>query len=74
MRTSVEIPDDLYRLSKAEAALRCLTLKFLVEEGLRLVLLIRRSTTLPTDFVTGLPPSRPAPATSLASQAAPSLP
>ena len=38
MKTSVEVPDDLSRRAKAEAALRGRKLKDLVEEGLRLVL------------------------------------
>jgi predicted component of type VI protein secretion system len=38
MKTTVEIPDDLYRRAKAEAASRGRKLKDLVEEGLRLVL------------------------------------
>jgi len=38
MKTTVEIPDDLFRRAKAEAALREKRLKDLVEEGLRLVL------------------------------------
>ena len=38
MRTTVDVPDDLYRRAKAEAALRGRKLKDLVEEGLRLVL------------------------------------
>ena len=38
MKTTVEIPDDLYRRAKAEAALRGRKLKDLIEEGLRLVL------------------------------------
>lgn len=38
MKTTVELPDYLYRLAKAEAALRGRKLKDLVEEGLRLVL------------------------------------
>jgi len=38
MKTTVEMPDDLYRRAKAEAALRGRRLKDLVEEGLRLVL------------------------------------
>jgi hypothetical protein len=37
-KTTVEVPDDLYRRAKAEAALRGRKLKDLVEEGLRLVL------------------------------------
>ena len=38
MKTTVEVPDDLYRRAKSEAALRGRKLKDLVEEGLRLVL------------------------------------
>ena len=38
MKTTVELPDALYRQAKAEAALRGRRLKDLVEEGLRLVL------------------------------------
>jgi hypothetical protein len=38
MKTTVEVPDDLYRRAKAEAALRGKRLKDMVEEGLRLVL------------------------------------
>jgi predicted component of type VI protein secretion system len=38
MKTTVEVPDELYRRAKAEAALRGRRLKDLVEEGLRLVL------------------------------------
>jgi hypothetical protein len=38
MKTTVEVPDDLYRRAKAEAALRGRRLKDLIEEGLRLVL------------------------------------
>ncbi len=38
MKTTVEVPDDLYRRAKAEAALRGRKFKELVEEGLRLVL------------------------------------
>lgn len=37
MKTTVEVPDELYRRAKAEAALRGRKLKDLVEEGLRLV-------------------------------------
>jgi hypothetical protein len=37
-KTTVEIPDDLYRRAKAEAALSGRNLSDLVEEGLRLVL------------------------------------
>ena len=38
MKTTVELPDDLYREAKAAAALRGRKLKDLIEEGLRLVL------------------------------------
>ena len=38
MKTTVEVPDDLYRQAKAEAALRGRKLRDLIEEGLRLVL------------------------------------
>lgn len=38
MKTTVEVPDDLYRRAKAMAALRGRKLKDLIEEGLRLVL------------------------------------
>jgi hypothetical protein len=42
MKTTVEVPDDLYRRAKAEAALRGRKLRDLIEEGLRLVLEERR--------------------------------
>jgi hypothetical protein len=38
MRTTVDLPGELYRRAKAEAALRGRNLKDLVEEGLRRVL------------------------------------
>jgi hypothetical protein len=38
MKTTIDVPDDLYRRAKAEAALRGRRVKDLVEEGLRLVL------------------------------------
>jgi hypothetical protein len=38
MKTTVEVPDDLYRHAKIEAARRGTSLKDLVEEGLRSVL------------------------------------
>jgi len=44
MKTTVEVPDDLYRQAKAEAALRGRKLKDLIEEGLRLVLERSRET------------------------------
>ncbi|MBX9829835.1 MAG: hypothetical protein K2Y27_33200 [Xanthobacteraceae bacterium] len=42
MKTTVEVPDELYRRAKAEAALRGRRLRDLVEEGLRLVLAVPR--------------------------------
>jgi len=47
MKTTVEVPDDLYRRAKAEAALCGRKLKDLVEEGLRLVLEAPRKTRRP---------------------------
>jgi hypothetical protein len=47
MKTTVELPDELYRRAKAEAALRGRKLKDLVEEGLRLVLETARKTRRP---------------------------
>ena len=44
VKTTVEVPDALYRRAKAEAALRGRKLKDLVEEGLRLVLETPRRT------------------------------
>lgn len=38
MKTTVEMPDDLYREAKIEAARRGATIKDLVEQGLRTVL------------------------------------
>jgi hypothetical protein len=38
MKTTVELPDAIYRQAKAEAALRGRKLKDLIEEGLRLIL------------------------------------
>ncbi len=48
MKTTVEIPDDLYRRAKAEAALRGRKLRDLVEEGLRLALEARPKTRRPS--------------------------
>ena len=48
VKTTVEVPDDLYRRAKAEAALRGRKLKDLVEEGLRLVLESPRKTRQPS--------------------------
>ena len=38
MKTTIEVPDELYRRAKAEAALSGRKLRDLVEDGLRLVL------------------------------------
>ena len=38
MKTTIEVPDELYRRAKAEAALSGRKLKDLIEEGLRLAL------------------------------------
>ena len=38
MKTTIDVPDELYRRVKSEAALRDLKLRDLVEQGLRLVL------------------------------------
>ena len=38
MKTTIEVPDELFRRAKVEAALRGRKLKDLVEEGLQLVL------------------------------------
>jgi predicted component of type VI protein secretion system len=43
MKTTIEVPDELYRRAKAAAALRGRKLKDLVTEGLRLVLESRRN-------------------------------
>jgi hypothetical protein len=47
MKTTVEVPDDLYRRAKAEAALRGRKFRELVEEGLRLALEAPRQTIRP---------------------------
>lgn len=38
MKTTIEVPDELYRRAKAEAALRGQKLKDIFEQGLRMVL------------------------------------
>jgi hypothetical protein len=43
MKTTVEVPDELYRQAKAEAALRGRKFRELVEEGLRLALAASRN-------------------------------
>ncbi|MBR0753657.1 hypothetical protein JQ604_15820 [Bradyrhizobium jicamae] len=47
MKTTIELPDDLYRRAKAEAALRGRKLRDLVEEGLRLALDAKTKTRRP---------------------------
>jgi hypothetical protein len=41
MRTTIDLPDELFRRAKAEAALRGRKFKDLIEEGLRLVLAVQ---------------------------------
>jgi hypothetical protein len=53
MKITVEVPDDLYRRAKAEAALSGRKLRELVEEGLRLVLEAPRKTR-PLTILAGL--------------------
>lgn len=48
MKTTVDLPDELFRRAKAEAALRGRKLKDLVEEGLRLVLQTPRNERRPS--------------------------
>lgn len=48
MKTTIEVPDELYRRAKAEAALSGRKLRDLVEEGLRLVLDAPRKTRRPS--------------------------
>jgi hypothetical protein len=50
MKTTVELPDALYRRAKAEAALRGRELKDLVGEGSRLVLEQSPATARPQDL------------------------
>jgi hypothetical protein len=50
MKTTVEIPDDLYRRAKAEAALRGRKLNDLFKEGLRLVLEAPRKAHRPSNL------------------------
>ncbi|MFV1968340.1 MAG: hypothetical protein ACC628_23185 [Pirellulaceae bacterium] len=47
MRTTVDIPDDLYRQAKSQAALRGVRLRDLVAEGLRKVLAVPTLTESP---------------------------
>jgi hypothetical protein len=56
MKTTVELPDDLYRQAKAEAALRGRKFRELVEEGLRLAL--PRNTRRPPSLAELMEPAR----------------
>jgi len=58
MRTTVDIPDELFRRAKSEAALRGRKLKDLVEEGLRAVLEKKKVVGAPAGKK---PPLRPRP-------------
>ena len=51
MKTTVEMPDELYRRAKVEAALRGRKLGDLVEDGLRLILEESRKTRRPPNLV-----------------------
>jgi len=57
MKTTVEVPDDLYRRAKAEAALRGRKLRELVEEGLRLVLETPREARRPSSLARLMKPA-----------------
>jgi hypothetical protein len=52
MKTTVEMPDELYRRAKAEAALTGRRLRDLVEEGLHLALEVRRKQRRQPDLAT----------------------
>ena len=67
MKTTIELPDDLYRRAKAEAALRGRKLKDLVEEGLRLVLVPPAETTFGETLGHSVPGESPAEATNTTS-------
>jgi len=58
MKTTVELPDDLYRQAKAEAALRGRKFRELVEEGLRLALEVPRNTRRPPSLAELMEPAR----------------
>jgi hypothetical protein len=57
MKTTIEVPDDLYRRAKAEAALRGRKLRELVEEGLRLVLETPRDAHRPSSLAQLMKPA-----------------
>jgi hypothetical protein len=58
MKTTVELPDAIYRQAKAEAALRGRKLKDLIEEGLRRVLEAPTATPSRRDLAGLMRPSR----------------
>ena len=58
MKTTVEVPDDLYRRAKAEAALRGRKLKDLIEEGLRLALEAPSTKNRPSSLAGLMKPAR----------------
>ena len=58
MKITVEIPDDLYRRAKVEAARRGSRLKDLVEQGLRLVLKAPRKPQRSPDLAALMKPAR----------------
>lgn len=58
MKTTVELPDELYRRAKAEAALRGQKFRELVDEGLRLVLETPRKTRRPPGLAELMKPAR----------------
>jgi hypothetical protein len=57
MRTTVDLPDELLRQAKSEAALRGRKLKDLIEDGLRLV--VRRATSGGTTEASSPKPKKP---------------
>jgi hypothetical protein len=58
MKTTVQLPDDLYRQAKAEAALRGRKFRELVEEGLRLAFDVPRNTRRPPSLAELMEPAR----------------
>jgi hypothetical protein len=58
VKTTVELPEALFRRAKAEAALRGRKFKDLVEEGLRLVLQTPRDKSAPPSLEKLMAPAR----------------
>jgi hypothetical protein len=58
MKTTIEMPDELYRRVKIEAARRGTKVKNLVEQGLRLVLEARRAPQQPPKLAARMKPAR----------------